>query len=304
MNSNTTSQSYSFNLTYSTPGEDLAKSSGFNSNDSPYVESTSHLLKPKYSLISLKNLLLRNIEMIDMMIEESPNIKSMQSYDYGLDIFVEFIDPKTDGVKALLDSSIISIPVDTDNEDPLWNPNGSDSDEEIQTNEMRLNQVLNLTSYDDLPLVTYDSDSDNDSILTSKEPANDIIVKYQKMIVNTKNGAVESGSDEEDGEGDGEGEGDGNSDGNSDENSGENSEEISSEPENDRDPRVIAYRHHFMEHLNSTLTPDEVRNLIGPFVFGSEGDNGIDGVDEIEAENSYGSDQGEEDNLNENSESD
>ncbi|AGC02082.1 hypothetical protein H012_gp375 [Acanthamoeba polyphaga moumouvirus] len=143
------------NFTYGGPYNDIIGSASY------YDDGTVNI---KYTLLSLKNLLLHNVNIIDKLLENN-NIKNIMVND--TDISVE-VDSNESYEQLVKDEVLIN---ETDN--------FSDYSGEIETNQDRLNRVLNMTNINETENIfgneiksddIFNSDSEN-----SDSESNDLL---------------------------------------------------------------------------------------------------------------------------------
>ncbi|XWV24776.1 hypothetical protein QJ856_gp1007 [Tupanvirus deep ocean] len=173
------------NFTYKSPHQDVESVMGFNSDGSVNI---------KYTLISLRNLLHHNINLINKLIEKSENITNIIPIGYGV-VGVNVNSPTL--TQDLIDENVLTKLSETmEDEVEIGEFNFSDEEE---TNQDRLNVVNNLTNHNDTnnifnnDLTDSDTDSETDDIIDDEKNTKSILSKYIG-IINERN------SDESDNE--------------------------------------------------------------------------------------------------------
>lgn len=134
------------NLTYDGPYNDIVNSASY------YEDGTMNV---KYTLLSLKNLLLQNISVIDKLLENN-GIKNIIINDINISVVME----STECFEKLVKDEVLV----NEEED-----NFPDYSGEIETNQDRLNRVLNMTNTNETEIIfgqeinddTFNSDSEN-----------------------------------------------------------------------------------------------------------------------------------------------
>ena len=190
-------QSYRINFTYKSPFEDIMRTGGFNPDGSMNV---------RYSLLMLRNLLNKNIDILDKLLLNTDHISEIVPIDQQL-IEIKF---SLDSVKKeLADNHVISVisvtnlnhdDLDNDDEEQTISSEPSDIENESElfdgteseTNYHRLTMINNLTNQnhhmDIFPNSDSHSESDIDSDLGSDDLINDfenrklILNKYQNLF--------------------------------------------------------------------------------------------------------------------------
>jgi hypothetical protein len=177
------------NLTYSSPHEDIEKLSGLNSDGTTNVN---------FTLLSMKELLSRNLEVINNLITEANNITEITPIGYGI---IEIKMKSLEIMKKMIDADvIITKPPHTDDYgDDDFSDTGTENfqidEDNIETNQQRLRMINNLINQSDLQNIFGDNsgnDSDSESNSESDELINDdkninlILNKYSRILNNNK----------------------------------------------------------------------------------------------------------------------
>lgn len=179
------------NLTYKSPHEDVENLIGFNPDGTVNV---------KYTLLSMKELMLQNLNVITKLLEKTDNITDIIPIGYGI---VEVKINSINVLKNLMDAKIVINPpniAETDeiNVDEL---HFSDDDE---TNQARLDLINNLVNQNDSQSIFNkgsDSESDDDEIIGDEKNTKLILDKYNNFINNdsdTDSETLDSCDDESD----------------------------------------------------------------------------------------------------------
>ncbi|XWV26017.1 hypothetical protein QJ857_gp1063 [Tupanvirus soda lake] len=162
------------NFTYKSPHQDIESVMGFNSDGSVNI---------KYTLISLRNLLSHNINILNKLIEKSENITNIIPIGYGV-VGINIDSPTI--TQYLLDENILTkMSENMEDEVEIGEFNFSDDEE---TNQDRLNIVNNLTNHNDTnnifdnDLSESDSDSESDDIIDDEKNTKSILSKYIGII--------------------------------------------------------------------------------------------------------------------------
>lgn len=165
------------NFSYKSPHEDVEKCTGYNSDGSINI---------KYTLNSLKNLFLNNLDIINNLMDRSDKIESIHSI--GVDLVSITMNDKNEE-NILLNKDILYKNTDEDEYESNDESYYQSSDEE-ETNQERLNRVNNLTNNEQSQII-YEknqysedesgSESDNDSIIEDPKNAIEILKKYNNF---------------------------------------------------------------------------------------------------------------------------
>ena len=168
-------------FTYSSPQEDLVKSTCHNANGDTNINLTLH---------TYRDLLMSNIAIIDTLISVSDKIQDIEYTGYKL------IALTTDSQELMDDLTkkniVVSIPDISDSDSDSEDDNYSDDDYEninTETNTNRFESIINLTRLQNIPVVEslidepeYSNDdiyeSNNESELDINENINTILDKY------------------------------------------------------------------------------------------------------------------------------
>lgn len=164
------------NLSYKSPHEDLESSLGYNSDGTINI---------KYTLLTLRNMLLKNVETINKLIDNADNVTNISST--GLNI----IEVKVNSVvlKELKEMNVLLDQSDTESDEQ--NINYFDlSDDNVETNNDRLNMINNLINRNDINYVIdkeYESESEIEScsetdIIDDDKNTKIILNKYRSII--------------------------------------------------------------------------------------------------------------------------
>lgn len=166
---------YYINFSYSSPHDDVAKSTGINSDGTVNV---------KYTLLTLKNLLMENVEKINKLLENTDKISDISVAGYNqiqVSIYTE-----TDA-NQLKDSGIIVSNLISDNVDEFEFP------EPEETNHERFQMLHNITNPDVVGIIdstSVDSDAmkdvseQKDDVIYDEKNLESIIKKYQILMSN------------------------------------------------------------------------------------------------------------------------
>lgn len=129
------------NLTYKSPARDVDDNMNYNSDGTINV---------KFTMFSLKNILLENISKIDTILRNIDNITDINIINNSIEIVLN----NSDVEKNLIDANILTNGINEDDTDYLM-----DIETEIETNSDRLQMLRLLTSQNILPL---DPESDSE----------------------------------------------------------------------------------------------------------------------------------------------
>lgn len=169
-------ESIYINFTYNSPHEDIQNSMGFNSDGS---------LNIKYTLVTLKNLLLNNVELIDKLLNKVDTIDNINSIGYN---HIEIQINNEEILNSLLiDKTLIKQIENIEDENEDENVEYQFSDEE--TNQTRLNMINNIVNHNDLQIMldkhsNSESGSDSDEIISDEKNTQSILNKYGNFIKN------------------------------------------------------------------------------------------------------------------------
>ena len=169
---------FAIKFTYKSPCEDVDACCGFNSDGSINV---------KYTLATLREMLLQNVSIIDKLLEKSENITTINPIGYGVVQATVNSDPV---LRTLLDDNVLhNAPENADNENEYNNYlNEFHFSDDEETNQDRLNMVNNMTNQNDSQTIfNKDSDSDSDSgsesdIIDDENNTKSILDKYNNIL--------------------------------------------------------------------------------------------------------------------------
>jgi len=176
------------NLTYKSPNEDIENCTGMNPDGS---------VNAKFTLLSMRELLTKNIAVVNKLLENVENITDIIPVGYGL---VETkINSQTILKNLIENGTLIKPPEYTDmNEFQIDDLEFSDGEE---TNQDRLNMVNNLVNQQDTQSdfgrnldSDSDSDTESDDLIDDKKNTQSILDKYNRII----NDAINSDDDTND----------------------------------------------------------------------------------------------------------
>jgi len=171
------------NLTYKSPHEDFENCAGWNTDGSINI---------KYTLATMKDLLIHNAEIIDKLLKNADSINHINAVGYCL---IDVIAKSNTALESLINENILSkkppIDIEEANIDELQL-----SDEE--TNQTRFNSVNNLIIQNNTGLNTNhsseESDVESDEIIFDEQNTASILNKYKRFIQTNDN---ESDSNDE-----------------------------------------------------------------------------------------------------------
>uniref|UniRef100_A0A6G6ABP0 Uncharacterized protein n=1 Tax=Borely moumouvirus TaxID=2712067 RepID=A0A6G6ABP0_9VIRU len=134
------------NLTYDGPYNDIVNLASY------YEDGTMNV---KYTLLSLKNLLLQNVNVIDKLLENNM-VKNITIGDVKISVEIESVEH----FEKLVEDEVLV----TEEEEIFTDYSG-----EIETNQDRLNRVLNMTNINETEIIfgqevnndTFNSDSES-----------------------------------------------------------------------------------------------------------------------------------------------
>ena len=157
---------YRINLSYESPKQDLQEHLGLN---------TDGTINVKYTLLSWRNMLLSNINILNSLIENSDSIESIIPLSTN-EILIECT--VTDVATDLLNKQSL-VSADIQPEQYIF-----DDDE---TNQHRLNLINNLTNYNESDGIfstsnDSDSESEGDELIDDKKNRDNLISKYSKLV--------------------------------------------------------------------------------------------------------------------------
>ena len=161
------SNQYILNLSYKSPQDDFQEHLGIN---------TDCTINIKYTLLSMRNMLQQNVEVLNKLIDNCQNINSIVPIS-NLELL---IDCETNVSEYLLNNNVL-ISTDIPQEQYTLDHN--------ETNEQRLNLIYNLTNINESDgifstsnLSDSDSECESDELVSDKRNLNNLISKYDKII--------------------------------------------------------------------------------------------------------------------------
>lgn len=167
------------NLTYKSPHEDVEDSIGLNPDGT---------VNCKFTLITLRNLLEKNLEVVKKLLENADNVTDIVPIGYGI------VEAKinSESVKNSLfdDNVLLKASLDNSNDDFLDQIHYDDSNSE--TNEERFAMINNLTNQNDSQMIFNRENSDSeqtesgDEIIDDSKNAKLILEKYRDVITNNE----------------------------------------------------------------------------------------------------------------------
>lgn len=165
------------NFTYKSVNEDFKNSIGYNPDSSINIT---------YTLMTIRNLLLNNVKIIDRLLEYNKSIKEMVPINNSIKI--SFFSEE---IKKILQEegtiNYIPLHINENNEFRIF-----DNEEIPETNYDRLSMIHNLTRVDNLSdldtilnsdgIIYSTSESEVDELIYDKENINNLVNKYQNLI--------------------------------------------------------------------------------------------------------------------------
>ena len=172
------------NLTYTSPSEDIENFLSINPDGS---------INAKFTLLSMKGLLSKNLAIINKLIDESDHIIDIIPINYNL---VEIKIDSTEKVNELIENETLINNPDTFSDEQ----NEEFGFDNLETNQDRYNMIKNLINYHDMENIfdeksscESDTDSDDDAIISDKRNYLSVLNKYS-MLINESN--IDSDDDE------------------------------------------------------------------------------------------------------------
>lgn len=168
------------NFTYKSPSQDIENCCGFNADGTINV---------KYTLATLRNLLLKNAEIIKKIMDRSIHITNIDIIDFNC---IQIAINNKDNMENLFNEKILLRPEDLDNDDTSSMDSETDfifSDSEKETNHDRYKMINNMVNSNNIPIIDNNSDTDSESsddIIDDKHNTRLVLNKYSKMIKNYK----------------------------------------------------------------------------------------------------------------------
>lgn len=153
-------------FTYTQPNADLDNCTGHNPDGT---------INAKYTLASMKDLLERNLSMVNKLIDVADSITDIIPVGFG---HVEIKLDNDVAYQKLIDSGVTMATLDDLNSDSDdWN-HLADAPESNQT---RFNMLNNLINMDEYEFVEH-TDSDGDPLISDERNINLIIDKYSQLL--------------------------------------------------------------------------------------------------------------------------
>jgi len=173
------------NFTYDSPRQDIQNCTGQNPDESVNI---------KYTLITLRNLLLENVDIVNKLIEKSNNITDITHANYGK---IKITFNSKEEFETLFNEKILTACPNLDNSDIEEEQLDVQNNGELviehfsdhETNNDRLTMINNVLNQDDT-LIMFDKGSDSDSeshpssdeIISDEQNMKSIIDKYMDLI--------------------------------------------------------------------------------------------------------------------------
>jgi hypothetical protein len=161
------------NFSYKSPHEDTETSIGLNPDGSVNI---------KYTLASMRDLLLHNVDIITKLIDTHENILNIRPIGYDI---VEITTNTSPVSKKLLDGNVIRKSMELDDDEAINFDELIVSDHE-ETNQDRLKNINNIINQNDSQIIfAEDSNSDHDSgddIIDDETNTSSILEKYGNFI--------------------------------------------------------------------------------------------------------------------------
>lgn len=179
------------NFSYNSPHEDIINSSGFNPDGT---------INTKYTLISMRNLLLENVNILNKLIEAADNIVGIYPVDDNI-IEAKINSPAV--LEHLIRDKVLVKQVAELDSSSEFNIDELDFPEE--TNEQRLNMVNSLVNHSDTQSIfgrfsednEWESDDDIDDIIDDEKNIKSLVYKYANLMRDADTDSDTTESDDE-----------------------------------------------------------------------------------------------------------
>ena len=167
------------NFTYKCPNQDMDKCCGYNPDGSVNI---------KYTFTALRNLFLKNAEIMSRLIEKSDHITNIDIVDFNC---IQLELDCHDAVTTLFEDNILSRPEDDVNSDDDTDEELEFSDTDTETNQDRYKMINNMVNQNSLQILSDESESDSDDdddndIVDNRNNVKNVLKKYGGMIKNYK----------------------------------------------------------------------------------------------------------------------